>query len=60
VLIFNLTGACETRVLPLLFTRPHPMMASLDTARNGAVLVLGEPARSLPLAKIAAIVERGS
>jgi hypothetical protein len=36
------------------------MMVGLDTERNGAVLVSGEPARSQALAKIAAIVERGN
>jgi hypothetical protein len=60
VLIFNLTAACENHVLPLLLTSPHPMMVGLDTERNGAVLVSGEPVRSPTLAKIAAIVERGS
>jgi hypothetical protein len=58
VLIFNLTAACETHVLPLLVTSRHPMMAGLDTERNGAVLVSGQKARSLTVDQIRQIAEK--
>jgi hypothetical protein len=41
VLIFNLTADCETDVLPLLLTSSHPMIAGLDTERNGGCVGFG-------------------
>ena len=57
VVIFDLAGACEGHILPLLLKKPDLVMIGLDTERNQAVLVSGQPARSLTLAQIAAIVE---
>ena len=57
VVIFHLTGNCESHILPLLLKNPELVIIGLDTERNQAVLVSGQPARSLTLAQIAAIVE---
>jgi hypothetical protein len=56
VLIFDLTGTCESHVLPLLFENPNLVMVGLDTEHNQAVLVSGQEARSLTLKQIREIV----
>ena len=57
VLVFDLGGGYEGDILPLLLKKPDLVMVGLDTECNQAVLVSGQPARSLTLAQIAAIVE---
>lgn len=57
VLIFDLSGTCESHVLPLLFENPHLVMVGLDAEHNQAVLVSGQEARSLTLKQIRLIVE---
>lgn len=59
VLIFDLTDACESHILPLLLKNPHTLMVGLDTERDQALLVTGQPARSLTLAQVLTIVEQG-
>jgi hypothetical protein len=60
VLIFDLSGASESHILPLLFKSPHPFMVGLDTESNRAVLLSGEPAQSLTMPQLVSIVEQGS
>lgn len=57
VLIFDLTGASESHILPLLLTNPGLLMIGLDAECNQAVLVSGQEARSLTLSQIREIVE---
>jgi hypothetical protein len=56
VQVFDLTGTCESHVLPLLFENPNQVMVGLDTEHNQAVLVSGQKARSLTLKQIREIV----
>lgn len=57
VLIFDLTGAGESQVLPLLFENPHLVMVGLDAEHNQAVLASAQEVRSLTLKQIRVIVE---
>lgn len=57
VLIFDLTGAGESHVLPLLFENPHLVMVGLDAEHNQAVLASAQEVRSLTLKQIRVIVE---
>jgi hypothetical protein len=59
VLIFDLTGTCESHILPLLFKNPHLVMVGLDTEQNQAVLVSGHDSRALTLERVREIVEGG-
>ncbi len=59
VLIFDLTGTCESHILPLLFKNPHLVMVGLDTEHNQAVLVSGHDSRALTLERVREIVEGG-
>ena len=52
VLIFDLTGARESHILPLLLKDPHPVMVGLDTEQNQAVLISGQATQSLTLDRI--------
>ena len=52
VLIFDLTGDCESHVLPLLFKSPGMVMVGLDTEHNQAVLLSGRASQSLTLDQI--------
>jgi len=56
-LIFDLTDANESHILPLLLTNPGLLMIGLDAECNQAVLVSGQEARSLSLNRIREIVE---
>jgi hypothetical protein len=58
VLIFDLTNACESHILPLLLTNRGILMIGLDAECNQAVLVSGQEARSLTLDQIREIVRR--
>lgn len=58
VLIFDLTNASESHLLPLLLTNPGLLMIGLDAEDNQAVLVSGQEARSLTLGQIREIVGR--
>ena len=58
VLIFDLTNANESHILPLLLTNPGLLMIGLDAEDNQAVLVSGQEARSLTLDQIRQIVGR--
>jgi len=55
--IFDLTNSNESHVLPLLIKNPGLLLIGLDTECNQAVLVSGQPARSLTLDQIRNIVE---
>ena len=57
VLIFDLTNASESHILPLLLTNPGLLMIGLDAESNQAVLVAGHEAQSLTLSQIREIVE---
>ena len=57
VLIFDLTNASESHILPLLLTNPGLLMIGLDAEYNQAVLVSGQEARSLTLNQIREIAE---
>jgi hypothetical protein len=57
-LIFDLTDACESHILPLLFKNPHLQMIGLDTECNRAVLLSGQEAQALTLDQISEIIER--
>jgi len=56
VLIFDLTNSNESHVLPLLLKNPRILMIGLDAECNQAVLVSGQPARSLTLNQITELV----
>ena len=60
VLIFDLTNSNESHVLPLLMKNPGLLLIGLDTECNQAVLVSGQPARSLTLVQIREIVQGGA
>jgi hypothetical protein len=57
VLIFDLTNANESHILPLLLTNPDLLLLGLDTECNRAVLVSGQEAQSLTLDQLREIVE---
>jgi hypothetical protein len=57
VLIFDITDASESHLLPLLLTHPGLLLIGLDAECNQAVLVSGQQARSLTLSQIQQIVE---
>jgi len=59
VIVFELTAANESHMLPLLFKNPQLMMVGLDVESNQAVLVSGHEARSLTVDQIRRIAERG-
>lgn len=56
-LIFDLTDACESHVLPLLLVNPQLLLIGLDTERNQAVVVRGQEAQSLTLERVRELVE---
>ena len=57
VLIFDLTNAHESHILPLLVRKPALLLIGLDSERNQAVLLSGQQAQSLTLDHIRAIVQ---
>ena len=57
VLIFDLTNASESHLLPLLLTNPGLLMIGLDAECNQAVLVSGQKAELLTLSEIREIAE---
>ena len=59
VIVFELTAANESHILPLLFKNPHVVMIGLDTEQNQAVLVSGHDSRALTLERVREIVEGG-
>ena len=56
-LIFDLTDANVSHILPLVLKNPGLLLIGLDPERNQAVLVSGQQARSLTLDQIREIVE---
>lgn len=56
-LIFDLTDACESHVLPLLLVNPRLLLIGLDTERNEAVVLRGQEAQSLTLEGVRELVE---
>jgi len=60
VLIFDLTDACESHILPLLVRKPSLLLVGLDTEHNQAVLLSGQQAQSLTLDQIRVIVQGGA
>ena len=58
VLIFDLTDAGESHILPLLLKNPHLLLIGLDTECNQAVLLSGQGTQSLTLDRIREIVGR--
>jgi hypothetical protein len=59
-LIFDLTDARESHILPLLLKNPRLLMIGLDVECNQAVLVSGQEARSLTLDQIREIAVAGA
>jgi len=57
VMIFDLTDACESHILPLLFKNPDLVMVGLDPECNQVMLVSGQEAQSLTLDQIREIAE---
>jgi len=57
VLIFDMTNANESHILPLLFKKPAIVLIGLDPEKNRAVLVGGQEARALTLDGVREIVE---
>jgi hypothetical protein len=57
VLIFDLTDACQRRVLPLLVRHPHLLLIGLDAERNHAVLLSGQETHSFTMKQIQELVE---
>ena len=57
VLIFDLTNANESHILPLLLTNAGLLMIGLDAECNQAVLVSGQKAELLTLSEIREIAE---
>ena len=57
VLIFDLTDAGESHLLPLLFKNPRLLLVGLDVETNQAVLLSGKEAQSLTLNQIKEIIE---
>ena len=58
VLIFDLTNACESQILPLLFKHPGLVLIGMDTEFNQAVLVSVQEARSLTLQQLQEMIGR--
>jgi hypothetical protein len=59
VLIFDLTEACQSQVLPLLVSQPRLLLIGLDAERNHAVLLSGQETHSFTMNQIRTIVEGG-
>ncbi len=59
VLIFDLTNACESQILPLLFKHSGLLLIGMDTESNQAVVVSGQGARSLTLQQMREMVGAG-
>jgi len=57
VLIFDLTDACQRRVLPLLVKHPHLLLIGLDAERNHAVMLSGQETHSFTMDQIRELVE---
>jgi hypothetical protein len=57
VLIFDLTDACQRRILPLLVRYPHLLLIGLDIERNHAVLLSGQETHSFTMKQIQKLVE---
>jgi hypothetical protein len=60
VLIFDLTNAYESHILPLLVRNPALLLVGLDMEHNQAVLLSGQQAQSLTLDQIREIVRQGA
>jgi hypothetical protein len=58
VLIYDLPGASESHILPLLLKNPRLLLIGLDVEANRAVLHTGAEAHSLTLERVKEIVER--
>ena len=50
--IFDLSDACESHILPLWFKNPALVMLGLDPECNQAVLLTGQEARALTVSHI--------
>jgi len=58
VLIFDLTNAYESHILPLLVRKPSLLLIGLDTECNQAILLAGQRTRSLTLNRITELVHK--
>jgi hypothetical protein len=59
VLIFDLTDACQSLVLPLLVRHPRLLLVGLDAERNHVVLLSGQETHSFTMSQIRELVEGG-
>lgn len=59
VIVFELTAANESHILPLLFKNPRLLVVGLDVESNQALLVSGQEARSLTVDQIRQMAEKG-
>ncbi len=57
VLIYDLAGAAESHILPLLFKNPSLLLIGLDVEANRAVLHQGQESSSLTLERVKEIVQ---
>lgn len=57
VLIFDMTYAYESHILPLLIKNPGIVLIGLDPEHNRAVLLGGQEARALTLERLREIVQ---
>lgn len=60
VLIFDLSAASQSHLLPLLLKNPHVLMIGLDAEHNQGVVVTGQEAHSLTLGQIREIAVTGA
>jgi hypothetical protein len=57
VLIYDLAGAAENRILPMLYDHPRLQLIGLDVETNRAVLLSGRETRALTLDGVKDLVE---
>jgi hypothetical protein len=57
VLIYDLGGASDSRILPMMFDNPCLQMIGLDVETNRAVLITGRETRSLTLDRVKELVD---
>jgi hypothetical protein len=58
VLIYDLSSASESHILPLLFKNPRLLLIGLDVEANRAVLHSGQETNSLTMEQVKEIVEK--
>jgi hypothetical protein len=59
VLIFDLTDASQSHILPLLVKNPGILLIGLDLEHNRAILLGGQETRALTMERVREIVEGG-